>query len=363
MRCSKCGLIYDDTYGSNTCSCGGEIVSDQDYCAIRNTVRVSKETERLVSAESARSNSKGKVNKKVIVLAVSIAVLAVALVSGVLLWQSSFAKIPIVTNQNREAAVQAIVAAGFDKEIVEITKDYNDEVKKGYVIQQNKMGWALRSSKITLTISCGPDLVSVPDMKEWSEKKVKSELIGKLKFKCGEPVYSSSIKEGLVVKQDITAGKKVHRNEVITIYLSKGPEIVTVPNFVGLKKDQAEKSLEKAGLKLGETIEEIVSDKSQDRTVVKQSIAGTADKGSKVDLTIGKYEAPTTIAPSITKTPSNISGPNVGGSPDSTTKGPEESEQDIWVEPPVDKTTENDSQQDNDSNTGWQETDGDWKED
>ena len=31
MRCSKCGLFYDDTYESNKCPCGGEIVSEYEY--------------------------------------------------------------------------------------------------------------------------------------------------------------------------------------------------------------------------------------------------------------------------------------------------------------------------------------------
>lgn len=355
MRCSKCGLIYDDTYGSNTCSCGGEIVSDRDYRALRNTINVSEETERSVSEEPTQPNSK-KDNKKAIALVVSIAVLIVVLVSGILQWQSSFIVIPDVTNQDREAAVQAIVAAGFDKESVEITKEYNDNVKKGYVIQQNKTGKAHRSSIITLTISQGPDIVVVPDMTNWDEETVKTESNGKFKCEFGKSVYSSIIEEGHVAKQSIKAGKKVPRNELITVYLSKGPEMVTVPNLVGKTKEQAEELLEKVGLKLGETNEEPVSSKSNDRIVVGQNYDGTVVKGSEIDLTIGKYEAPTTTSPSTMNPPSNSSGSNTESWIDSTTSGTEQ---------PMNDTSEDKGQQDNGFDTGWKESvdsDGDWEE-
>ena len=64
MRCSKCGLIYDDTYGSNTCSCGGEIVSDREYRAIRNSIRVSEETEKIVPMGLNEPDPKKKLIRK-----------------------------------------------------------------------------------------------------------------------------------------------------------------------------------------------------------------------------------------------------------------------------------------------------------
>ncbi len=311
MRCSKCGLIYDDTYGSNTCSCGGEIVSDRDYRAIRNTVRVSEETERPVSAESARSNSKRKVNKKVIVLAVSIAVLAVALVSGVLLWQSSFAEIPDVIDQKREDAVQAIIDAGFDEESVEIAKEYNDEVKKGYVIQQNKTGRAFRSSKITLTISRGPDLVTVPDMTGWSKKKVKTELNGKLKYEIGESVYSSTVKEGLVAKQSISEKDKVSRNTLITVNLSKGPKPIVILDLYGKSKEEVD-SLYKDKLTINYDYSGFSDTIAKECVVGQKPKKGTAvSEGSEITVQLSRGPEPTTVSSTETITSSVSSSESI----------------------------------------------------
>ena len=60
--------------------------------------------------------------------------------------------------------------------------------------------------------------------------------------------FSNDIEKGLVISQAPTdAEGPLHRGDTVTLTVSKGPEMLPVPNVVGLSKDEATKKLESAG--------------------------------------------------------------------------------------------------------------------
>ncbi len=98
---------------------------------------------------------------------------------------------------------------------------------------------------------------------------------------------SESVPVGTVIRSDPERGVTVARETVVTLYVSSGPEAVTVPKLVGLSRAQAEKALTDAGLMLGQVRRNDDPDAAAD-TVLESSPAEGADaaKGAVVDLVI-----------------------------------------------------------------------------
>ena len=72
----------------------------------------------------------------------------------------------------------------------------------------------------------------------------------KLRVNVAE-TYSADVPPGQVVSQTPEAGSKVKEERLVTIYVSKGGEELTMPDLQGLTKSEAEAKIQKMGLKLG----------------------------------------------------------------------------------------------------------------
>lgn len=115
----------------------------------------------------------------------------------------------------------------------------------------------------------------------------------KLKFQVIDSVYTTVVKAGCVAEQTPAPGFKVkkRRRILLTINAFK-PEMVKVPNLVGLPIRQAKAMIESSGLEMGERT--YIPDLSVD-FVIKQLYKGkgvtdqdSLQKGSQIDLVLGK---------------------------------------------------------------------------
>lgn len=142
--------------------------------------------------------------------------------------------------------------------------------------------------------------VVVPDVTGQTLAVAKQKLEDKkLRVDIAE-MYDSNIPTGQVVKQDPEGGSKVKEERLVTIYVSKGGEEVSMPELKGMQKSVAENKLIDVGLKLGVVTEEFSSQPVG--TVIGQDPrAGTKiSKGQVVDLVISKGERPRKVAvPSV----------------------------------------------------------------
>ena len=106
------------------------------------------------------------------------------------------------------------------------------------------------------------------------------------KLKEGKSVYSSDVAAEHVVQQDPKAGTEVKKGSTITVNLSKGAKDGVVPNLVGTKYDDVQKTLKKYGYKLG-IVKEETSKEPAGTIIAQDPAAGTsADKGTKINITI-----------------------------------------------------------------------------
>lgn len=142
--------------------------------------------------------------------------------------------------------------------------------------------------------------VTVPNVVGMSQAQAEETLKAEnLRVEVAE-TFDESVEAGKVASQTPEAGKTVKENRLVTIYISKGGEEVTMPDLTGMSQSDAEEQLSKLKLKVGKIVLEY-SDKPKG-TILKQSVAPNAKttKGSSVDLVISKgKEVKKVIVPDV----------------------------------------------------------------
>lgn len=131
------------------------------------------------------------------------------------------------------------------------TRKYDEKVKKDRVIgavsikpdQELKRG-----TTVDLYISDGKKPVDITDFtgKPFADAKKALEKAG-FKLKVTEK-FSDDVAQGIVMSQDPSEGIG-HKGDTIQLTVSKGPDVVKVPDVTGKRKKDAVTALENAGLK------------------------------------------------------------------------------------------------------------------
>ncbi len=132
------------------------------------------------------------------------------------------------------------------------TRKYNEKVKKDLVIgavsiepdQQLKRG-----TVIDVYISDGKKPIEITDFTGKPFTEAKKQLDGENGFKLNvTEKFSDDVAKGIVISQDPTSGTG-HKGDTINLEVSKGPDVVKVPDVTGKRKKEAVAILERAGLK------------------------------------------------------------------------------------------------------------------
>lgn len=126
--------------------------------------------------------------------------------------------VPQVKGLSESEAVTKLEVAGFK---VRINSDFNTNTPKGKVVSQNKKN-AVKGAEIVITVSLGPDLVTVPNTVGLTESeavlKLKSAgFLVKTDIKC-----SSTIPEGKILSVSVAAGEQLPRGSEVKVLLSAG---------------------------------------------------------------------------------------------------------------------------------------------
>ncbi|MFI9252214.1 Stk1 family PASTA domain-containing Ser/Thr kinase [Streptomyces sp. NPDC053069] len=168
-----------------------------------------------------------------------------------------------------------------------VTREFSESVAKGSVIATTPKAGTKRhaGSAIALTVSKGSP-IDVPDVTGDDLDEAKQELTDAgLKVVIAPQQVNSDVDKGKVARQSPGDGSPAAEGDTVTLTLSKGPQMVEVPDVVGDSVDDAHKALEGAGFTVDEDrgLLGLFGD-----TVKKQSVEGgdTAPKGSTITITI-----------------------------------------------------------------------------
>ncbi len=232
---------------------------------------------------------------------VLIVVLA-ALVGAGAWWLGSLRYVPMpdVTGQTLAAAEATL--APLELKIAESGTEFSETVPSGVVLNTDPpVGVRARTgSTVAAVVSKGPERYNVPQVRGTSiESATKAIESANLVVGGSESVFDDTVPNGQVTGTDPGEGTPQKPKTAVTLYVSKGPAPVAVPNVAGQSKDQALATLTEAGLK-PTTVEEYADTVPAGSAVGTAPVAGTQLKrGDPISLTISKGPPPVTV-PSVT---------------------------------------------------------------
>ncbi|MGQ4346865.1 MULTISPECIES: Stk1 family PASTA domain-containing Ser/Thr kinase [unclassified Streptomyces] len=168
-----------------------------------------------------------------------------------------------------------------------VTREFSEDVPRGSVISTDPDTGTSRhaGSAIALVVSKGSP-VEVPDVTGSSVEDARAELEDAgLKVKIAAQQVNSEFDKGQVAQQSPNPEHEAATGDTVTLTVSKGPEMIEVPDVVGDSVNDATQKLKDAGFEVEEDrgLLGLFGD-----TVKKQSVDGgdTAPKGSTVTIQI-----------------------------------------------------------------------------
>lgn len=345
-----------------------EMRSDLEKCAMGISVKRTKASK----AEKAGMNGKTVVmptqpsgykkparKKRKILLWIGLAVILLMLV-GLGAWAvSNFligetVEVPDVKGSSVTEAREILEAEGLELKIQE--KEFSDTVKENHIISQDpEAGEKIKTGGVVnVIVSEGTEIVEVPDVVGKSVEQA-TYLLPKTGLELGQikRVYSSE-PENEVIGQSPEAGDEVKKGTEVDLTVSRGEELVSVPDVVNKTYDDAKSTLEQAGFKVSRSDE--ASSEVDEGSVIRQSpSAGSeARRGSTITLVVSsgpeKVSVPdvvresesvaearledagfTVVSKDVNTNPSNMYGKVTRQSPSSGTSLDKGSSVTIWV--------------------------------
>lgn len=106
------------------------------------------------------------------------------------------------------------------------------------------------NTTVTVVLSKGLKPITFPDVVGKTRTEAESTLAPDNLTITWKQEYSDSVEEGTVISASAAAGDALHWGDSVTITVSKGPQMATVPDVVGSSYDDAEKTLTALGFKV-----------------------------------------------------------------------------------------------------------------
>ncbi|MEU8787476.1 Stk1 family PASTA domain-containing Ser/Thr kinase [Streptomyces sp. NPDC048637] len=224
-------------------------------------------------------------------LATIIAAVLLLLGAGTGVWYINFGQfttVPAVLDMPQAKAEKTLRDEGLS---VKVVRGFSSNVDRGHVMKTHPAnGKQIRGTgTVTLTVSRGPNIVTVPDLAGTPVADAKRKLRDRGLIPGTEArQFSDEVARGSVIRTDPTAGSKRRPDTAVALTISRGSE-VQVPGVLGSERADAADTLRAAGLKVRFAAEPVHS--TQDKgTVARQTPAEgkKLGKGDTVTLTLSR---------------------------------------------------------------------------
>jgi serine/threonine-protein kinase len=204
--------------------------------------------------------------------------------------------VPDVQGLSVAAAQKTLTEHGLRSQVQEIN---SASVEKGKVYRQDiEAGNRVKRGRlVTLLVSLGPQMSTVPDVRDRLIQDAEMILVNE-GFLVGprKEVFSNKVPGGIITDQDPVPGVMRPKDTPVTLFVSKGPAPVLkpVPNIVGFTLDAAREKLITAGFILGDGIKQESSVEYLTGYVLAQDPASGAnlESGKPVEVTVSKGPGP-----------------------------------------------------------------------
>lgn len=197
------------------------------------------------------------------------------------------------TSASGKDPINALKKAGFDNVEQTTASDdtYSMEVPQGALLSLSVDPGATlpHNTTITVTVSQGPKPVTMPNI-VGKTKDEAQQTMDDLKLTANwTESFDDKIPQGQVISTSVSSGNTLHWGDSVDVVVSKGPETITLPNYVGQKASDAKAALEKLGFTV-KVSSQLTLNASQDKKVASQDPVG----GTKVRIR-DENGTPTTI--------------------------------------------------------------------
>jgi len=155
-------------------------------------------------------------------------------------------EVPEVVGRTREQATAALEDVGLVAG--EVREAFSDRPVGAVVGTEPEQGASLPpDTEVVLVLSKGVEMLGVPDVQGASRADAERAITSAGFAPQVSEVFSEDVAKGRVADQSPSSGR-APRGSGVTLEVSRGPELVTVPDVVGEDRDAAERTLEAAGL-------------------------------------------------------------------------------------------------------------------
>lgn len=219
----------------------------------RDTSMDSRSSRNSGNNRSNRRDREEKSNKKLVVaiILVALAIILFAVGGFALVFGGGHTKevqVPNVVGMTQDQAIATLEAENLKYKVVE---EENDEYDPGIVFKQSiDANTTVKEGKIIEIYVCiGTEGIEVPGVVDKTEDAAVA-LLENAGFKVEvKEEASDEVDEGKVIRQSPGKGQKLKEGETVIIVVSTGEEDVSVPNVIGLTKEDAIAKLSAAKLK------------------------------------------------------------------------------------------------------------------
>ncbi|MGE4642563.1 PASTA domain-containing protein [Bifidobacterium catenulatum subsp. kashiwanohense] len=204
------------------------------------------------------------------------------------------------TSASGKDPINALKKAGFDNVEQTAASDdaYSMEVPQGALLSLSVDPGATlpHNATITVTVSQGPKPVTMPNI-VGKTKDEAQQTMDDLKLTANwTESFDDKIPQGQVISASVDSGNTLHWGDSVDVVVSKGPETITLPNYVGQKASDAKAALEKLGFTV-KVSSQITLDARQDKKVASQDpVGGTEvrirdENGTPTTITLKMYSS------------------------------------------------------------------------
>jgi serine/threonine-protein kinase len=246
--------------------------------------------------ETPKETAARKKKRKIILISVFAAVAILAMgVMAFAFFSGKTVEVPDIKGKTTAEAKTTLEKLDL---VLEVEKEvYNADIEAGQIITQNpESGKELQSGKtVKVTVSKGVKTGTVPSVIGLSETEA-VKAIETANFVVGEikREYNSNYNADIVFQMNPNGNTTANEGTKVTIYVSKGEDLVAVPSVVGQTEADAKSTITNAGLTVGGITYETSSDYSKGMVMKQSPTDGNqVTKGAEVAIVVSSGKVST----------------------------------------------------------------------
>jgi serine/threonine-protein kinase len=221
---------------------------------------------------------------------VAVAIVAVvAVLAGVLGWwfaDGRYTHAPNVLKLTKAAAVSKLKAAGLHPRW--LPSVHSATITSGLVASETPTGRIVHGGTVSLRLSSGPVTHAIPSVRGESVSEATAALSHDQITVSGVVHHFSPLPKGQVIATDPSIGTTVNAGSSVTLIVSKGQQMVTVPPDTKMSAADARSALNHAGFQINAT-QAFSSTVPAGEVISSDPTPGTqAVKGSTVNIVISR---------------------------------------------------------------------------